>query len=223
MAGPRINQPLYIMLVVAILLNLLPWQTPAQTYAAPPARTNPAAPAQTALPASTPITTAINFAPGYYKALINNADQAAINNAAKSGGFLLADYGAFSLWKLPNAASPNGLTRSSNVQADPNFDQIGLRDGVVDTSQPVTPPSGGSTPSTNSVGAAAAQLWMVQFVGPVKPEWREKLQRLGVDPVIYMPSNAYVIWTTDSQINELNKQVANGNTELQWSGPYKPD
>lgn len=226
MPGPRINQPLYIMLVVAILLNLLPWQAPAQTYAAaatnsPNATPANAAPAQPPVQATKEITTPINFAPGYYKALINNADQAAINNAAKNGGFLLVDYGTFSLWKLPNPTGP--VKNNSGQAAGPDLDQIGLRDGKVDTSQPVTLPTPGSTPTKNGVGNNAQQLWLVQFVGPVKPEWLGKLQKLGVELVIYMPSNAYVIWATDSQIEQINRQVSSGNTELQWAGPYKPE
>src|SRR4051794_14416280 len=106
MPRPKVNPPFYVMLVIAMCLNLLPLQAPAQTYASssqanPPATPDPA------------ITPPLNFAPGYKKFIIDNADKVATGNAAKAGGFLLADYGPFSLWKIPGPPGQNGLQKTS--------------------------------------------------------------------------------------------------------------
>ncbi len=220
MLRPRVNQPLFILVIIAICLNLFPFQLPARTLAAGQAESTPLSTNQpgnnhAALAASPAITTGINFASGYHKTLIQNNNPAAIIGAAKGGGLLLADYGSFSLWKLPDAPGLNGLAQNSAVEKHDEFDRIGLRDGEIDTGKAV------DAPALNSQATGDPQLWLVQFVGPIKPEWLESLQSLGIDPVMYMPNNAYVIWADGQQLKQLNEQVATGATELQWAGPYQ--
>lgn len=223
MPTPRINRPLFIMLVMALCLNLLPIQAQAQNYisatqsqpaiAKTEAANRASNPAQPSM--QTPLPTGINFAPGYSKVLIDNADQAAVKNASKNGGILLADYGSFSLWKIPTSPGLNNLTPKSSVESHSEFDRIELRSGVIDTNQP--------SPALNGLTTSAPQLWLIQFVGPIKQEWLDRLAKSGIEPVMYMPNNAYVIWTDGNQLGQVGKQVNNGNTELQWSGPYKAD
>jgi subtilisin-like proprotein convertase family protein len=220
-----VNRPLFIMLVIALCLNLLPLPAPVQANAATPqgqptapkpdvnslpSQSNPVQPAiQTPLPAG------INFAPGYSKVLIDNADKTALNNAARNGGLMLVDYVSFSLWKIPASPGLNGLTPQSGIENHAEFDRIELRSGALDTNQ--------ASPAVAGLAALEPQLWLVQFVGPIKQEWLDRLAKLGIEVVIYMPSNAYVIWANSNQLGQVAKQVNSGNTELQWSGPYKPD
>ncbi len=55
---------------------------------------------------------------------------------------------------------------------------------------PVT--TGGRPPRVARTDAPA--LVLVQFVGPIKPEWLERLRGVGVRVVTYMAANAYVVW-----------------------------
>lgn len=224
MLKPSVNQPVYILLIITICLNLLPLQTQATSYTAPAitkletntTQTNPGPADSAQVITNTALPPGINFAPGYNKIRVDNTDRAALNNIAKNGGYLLADYGSFSLWKVSNKPGLNSLKQKSSVETLGEFDTIRVRSGTIDTKQP-------PSPGNNGLLAATSQFWIIQFFGPVKSEWLDRLKKLGVDPVMYLPSNAYVIWAGSSQIDQINKQVASGDTELQWAGPYKTD
>jgi Subtilase family/Purple acid Phosphatase, N-terminal domain len=45
---------------------------------------------------------------------------------------------------------------------------------------------------TRVVSAPATRLFVVQFQGPLKPEWRQQLRMLGVDLLRYVPDDAFV-------------------------------
>ncbi len=66
------------------------------------------------------------------------------------------------------------------------------------------------------------RLRLVQFNGPVKPQWLKQLQGVGdVKIVSYMPNNAYVVWldaAAESNLHSLT--VSNG--PVQWIGAYHP-
>jgi subtilisin-like proprotein convertase family protein len=206
-----------------LCFSLFPIQAQAVTYR--PASTNPqpqTAPLsqvnqppldanQSAFVSALP--TAINQAPGYRKVVVDNSDQASIATLAKNGSFLLADYGAFSLWKTPSTAALGPVLQKASVEVHSDFDEIGLRGGKIDT----------TLLSLNDARTTAPQLWLVQFIGPVKAEWVSRLEKSGVEFVIYMPNNAYVVWADGNQVAVIEKQVGLGNTELQWSGAYRPE
>lgn len=219
----RPTHMLYLLLVAVLCLSLFPIQAQAVTYR--PASTNPQPetapvsqvnqqpidPNQSALVSALP--TAINQAPGYRKVVVDNSDQASIATLAKNGSFLLADYGSFSLWKTPSTPALGPVLQKSSVEVHSDFDEIGLRGGKIDT----------NLLRLNDARTTAPQLWLVQFVGPVKADWGSRLEKSGVEFVIYMPNNAYVVWADGTQIAAIEKQVGLGNTELQWSGAYRPE
>jgi hypothetical protein len=51
----------------------------------------------------------------------------------------------------------------------------------------------GAVPTAAAFGAPTAQLVLVQFVGPVRDAWLDRLAATGARVVSYMPSNAYVV------------------------------
>lgn len=215
MPKSRINPPLFILLVFIFCFNLLPIQAQAQDRPAT-APTPPSAPGLAAFGVAanpTVLPAGINYAPGYSKIIIDNADGPALATAAQKGGLLLADYGGFSLWKLPATPATSVFGKSGQIEIHPEFDRIELRSGPVNTN---------TKPNVNEAKLTGPQLWLVQFVGPVKTAWLENLKKLGVEPVIYMPSNAYVVWADGPSLDKLNKLAQAGNSEIQWTGNYKP-
>ncbi len=44
--------------------------------------------------------------------------------------------------------------------------------------------------------------WLVQFIGPVKSEWLEALNAMGIVPVQYVPSHAYIVGARESEVRE---------------------
>lgn len=64
---------------------------------------------------------------------------------------------------------------------------------------------------------AHANYWLVQFVGPVKPEWGAAIRDLGGVLHDYVPENAYLVEMTAG----VKEAVARLNY-VNWVGPYQP-
>ena len=62
------------------------------------------------------------------------------------------------------------------------------------------------------------RLRLVQFKGPVKPQWLEQLQSVGdVKIVSHVPNNAYVVWLDAAAESNLHSLIAS-NGPVQWVG-----
>ena len=90
---------------------------------------------------------------------------------------------------------------------------IHLNAGDIDTSQAV--------PATSARALAAAttgsQLHLVQFDGPIQPEWVAQLEQDGYRIVNYIPDNAYLVYGGSTALKSLRSAA---NPHLQWEGAY---
>lgn len=150
------------------------------------------------------------------KIIVDARDTATLAVLPQQGGIMLADYGSFSLWRVPQTAAGTLRTRASVTYQD-DFDTIMLRGSAFDTR------SGAPAVSAKlrQQRVAGPQFWMVQFVGPIKAAWLEELRGLGLHPVSYMPNHAYVVWGNDTNLQQLEQRVPTSST-IQWTGPYHP-
>jgi len=71
----------------------------------------------------------------------------------------------------------------------------------------------GAASSLASRAGAGGGLEIVQFQGPLKPEWIEALRNDGRIPISYIPHNAYLVWTPDAA------SLGQSGLPLQWSEP----
>ena len=149
------------------------------------------------------------------KVLVDGSATATLKQLSTLNGQLLQDYGAFSLWIAPGAQAAS-LADQPGVSQPYDFDSIGLRGGAINTraGQPDVPAG------LREVAGRGPQFWMVQFAGPIKAEWLKQLEEAGLEVVIYMPSNAYVVWGAAPA--EKLTLLAAGNPMIQWSGAYHP-
>ncbi len=55
---------------------------------------------------------------------------------------------------------------------------------------------GRKSPSARSAAATGAgkQMRLIQFAGPIRPEWYKALVDTGVRIVTYIPNNAYLVY-----------------------------
>ena len=150
------------------------------------------------------------------KLILDNSDKQARLELIKNGATQLEDYGSFSLWKADKQVV-RSFTGRSSVSAPSDFDTIGLRAGSIDTSS--TQPNVPTKLSQSKI--SGKQLWLVQFYGPIKQDWRTQLEKLGVEFVIYMPNNAYVVWLDGNTLTQVEGWVGK-YAPLQWAGPYQP-
>ncbi len=115
-------------------------------------------------------------------------DTGTLKQLAQSGATLLADYDSFSLWRTSDAQKQAVAARRASRRTTIST-IIQLRGGTSINTVAGTPAVVASAQQTKSSGK---QLWMVQFVGPIKPAWLARLRKAGIEVVAYMPNNAYV-------------------------------
>jgi hypothetical protein len=151
--------------------------------------------------------------PDLQKVILEGDDPAARQALLDRGGRLIVDYGAFSLWLVPDQKGMAVAEAHPDVSVHPELDLLLLREATLDTR---TLASAGV-----SMAESGSQLTLVQFVGPVRDEWLADLEATGAQIVAYVPYNGYLVWADE----EARAQIANRVTErleYQWQGPYRP-
>src|SRR6267378_1838173 len=96
------------------------------------------------------------------------------------GGELIADYGSFQVLRAdePLAAAALG---DPKVELVTRHNNIALNTGPLDTTVPAV--QGLRVPAALTAGK---RLHLLQFAGPIKPEWRDALEKTGVEIVTYI-------------------------------------
>lgn len=155
--------------------------------------------------------------PARERVLVDAGDVDAQRDLARRGGAPLVDYGSFAMWTVP-AGLGSAEARALASPAPDEFRRIRLRAGDVLTD-----------PSDSSKGMAAGKGWrpeaglaLLQFIGPVKDEWREAVERTSARFVSYVPNNAYVLYLDDAAAVALAALAAK-YPPVQWIGPYRPE
>jgi len=151
--------------------------------------------------------------------IVVQANEAELRDSILSqGGSIIEDYGAFTLMSAPRASADSVGTQSvsgSSVRDDLNV--LLLRAGAFDTTE-------GEAVSANALGqpdSAEEQLYLVQFVGPIKKQWVTEL-RSYADIVSYIPNNAYLVRANASGLARINSLKSDGDNHVQWTGAFKP-
>jgi hypothetical protein len=131
------------------------------------------------------------------------------------GGKLIADYGGFQLIEADDSILTNLDTRRAEWQDD--FDEIKLNAKLLNTR------ASEILALRKSAGNfSGKRLHLVQFAGPVKPEWLAALEKHGARIVSYIPENAYLIYGDASAIAKM-QTWAGTNQFVQWEGDYADD
>lgn len=174
--------------------------------------------------------------PGALRKVIIPSDAAeALARARGAGAFEIADYDSFKLFVTDQATIDDGAESSYIVRDD--FNVLLLRSGAIDTSVDAASGSflglGGASGSELAERAAprfkgksgASELRLVQFVGPVKRAWLDRLRASGLELVAYVPNNGYLVRSDEAAINRLmmaNRAAARqGESFIQWEGPFE--
>lgn len=147
-------------------------------------------------------------------------DPALARTLVERGGKLVADYGGFQLIQADDSALTN--LDANRLENEDEFDSIKFNAAQLDTRaaeiQSLRKP----------VGAfAGKRLHLVQFVGPVKPEWRAALEQAlqpaaGARIVSYIPENAFLIYGDAAALGRMQSWAAT-NEFVQWEGDYADD
>ncbi len=66
------------------------------------------------------------------------------------------------------------------------------------------------------------RLRLIQFKGPVQPQWLDKVKAAGdVRVVSYIPNNSYVVWV-DASAEQKLRELKGPQGSIQWIGAYHP-
>jgi hypothetical protein len=131
------------------------------------------------------------------------------------GGKLVADYGSFQLIQADDPALTN--SESGQVEREDGFDAIKLNAGQLDTrAAEVRALRKSAGPFTGK------RLHLVQFAGPVKPEWRAALEETGARIISYLPENGYLVYGDAPALGRMQAWAATSDI-VQWEGAYADD
>ena len=128
---------------------------------------------------------------------------------------MIADYGGFQLIEADDSILTN--LDENRVERQDDFDEIRLNAKLLDTRaaeiRALRKPAG---------NFSGKRLHLVQFAGPIKPEWRAALEKHGARIVSYIPENAYLIYGDAGEIAKRHNW-AGTNQFVQWEGDYADD
>ncbi|MFO0972545.1 MAG: putative Ig domain-containing protein [Phycisphaerae bacterium] len=148
---------------------------------------------------------------GTVKVRIDRATSSSARPALPSTARVVDDFGAFTIVEEPADAPPAG------GEVLPLENLIQLNAGPIDTTLPAVRQM--QAPRGNFAGRA---LHLVQFAGPIKPEWFDDLSQTGVQIVTYIPSNAYLVYGDAGQLAAV-QALAAARPTVQWEGAYRDE
>ncbi|SET30373.1 S8 family serine peptidase [Stigmatella erecta] len=128
---------------------------------------------------------------------------------------VIGDYGSFKLVQADDQVL--SALPASSVELRDNYNEILLNAGVIHTATEHGQSLRGMRPLAFSKG-----LHIVQFAGPVKPEWYKELEKTGVRIVTYIPNNAYIVYGDAAALSKLDSHVR-ASRVIQWNGDYLND
>lgn len=144
------------------------------------------------------------------------ADQRLADELIVQGARLIADYGSFKLFDV-QAETAEKFSQFESVQERDEENLIQLNAGAFDALKAEAQQRRGRRASPSSGGPA---LHLIQFAGPVKPEWFQELLTTGVSVVSYLPNNAYLVYGDDRQLTRM-QSWAGRRGFVQWDGEYE--
>src|SRR5262249_13983659 len=125
------------------------------------------------------------------------------------GARLTGNYGAFKTFQVDSNMARAAQQKGAVLSDEDNL--ILLNSGAVDTSAQQAQSSGEAT--------AGKHMRLVQFPGPIQPEWFEALKATGVRIVSYIPNNTYLVYGSGMSLRSVST-LASTNAPVQWNGEY---
>jgi subtilisin-like proprotein convertase family protein len=143
---------------------------------------------------------------------ISVSDQKLVESLKAQGGRVIADYGSSVLLEASEAVA-NNLSSSQDAQIVDDNNLVLLNSGTIDTTTP-------DAQAMRSAGnGGGKQMRLVQFAGPIRPEWYKALGDTGVRIVTYIPNNAYLVYGEPLALQAVQR-LASSQSSIQWDGPY---
>jgi hypothetical protein len=148
-------------------------------------------------------------ATGRHKVQVN--DRALAQQMVAAGARLIVDYGSYQLYDAPDSMT--------NLPAD----KAELRDdynSILLSASRLNTTKAEIKALRKPMGSfAGKRMHLVQFAGPVKPDWRQSLLDTGVQIVDYIPQNTYLVYGDAASLAHV-QALAAAAPHVQWEGTY---
>ncbi len=132
----------------------------------------------------------------------------------RAGARLIADYGSYQLYDAP-ADLPSLPAESAELRDEYNL--IHLNAGELDTT------ASDVKAMSKTIGPfSGKRMHLVQFAGPVRPQWRKELLDAGVEIITYIPNNAYLVYGEAADLARVQGWAASA-PHVQWEGAYQDE
>jgi hypothetical protein len=149
--------------------------------------------------------------------IVQSTEPALRDSILADGGTVVEDYGAFVLMRASEVSADRvSLESTSGSSVRDDMNALLLRASPFDTlaGEPL------SAQSLGEADAASEQLYIVQFVGPVKKQWLSELKS-AAEIISYIPNNAYLVRADGNGLAGINRLRTEG-TFVQWTGAFRP-
>ncbi len=113
-------------------------------------------------------------------------------------------------------AAQAGMLRLGGTQFDPLAGQSSPTGKIATSAAPQTQTAG--TLDSNSASAVNDDYVIVQFDGPVLPQWRESLIQAGATVLDYVPDFAFIV-----RLAQDKQDMVRALAHVRWVGPYAAD
>jgi subtilisin-like proprotein convertase family protein len=188
---------IWLLLIVAALLLTLRWRTASHAALAQPAGGR--------------------YGSDRHKLRVTDARLA--RELVARGARIVGDYGSYQLLTA-DAATTQAAATNSAVELRDEENLILLNAGSIDTTQPAVQAQRGA--ASLSLAADGSAMHLVQFAGPIKPEWYDELAATGVQIVAYIPYHAYLVYGDSASLGRLQNGLAQASY-VQWDGAYQAE
>jgi uncharacterized repeat protein (TIGR01451 family) len=172
-----------------------------------------------ALPVATTANKAVSSSNADNKVVIYPAADEKIDQLKENGIRDVKNYGSYWLVEATDA-QVDQLTQLYGERAvnANRFNLIQLSDTTFDTlsGEPAVPTN------LREEDGAGKRLRLVQFRGPIAPEWMRQIKSVsGVQLISYVPNNAYLVFM-DAGTEKNLEQMRSPGGPIQWVGAYHP-
>ena len=155
-------------------------------------------------------------ATGKHKLRVTDPQQA--RELKRLGAKLVADYGSFQVFNADETIVRT-MSKARELTFADEDNLVLLNVGALDTTKEELQQQRGRAAN---LSGSESSLHLVQFAGPIKPNWIEELEATGVEIINYIPNNAYLVFGQEHELARLSNWAA--RTEyVQWDGEYKSE
>jgi hypothetical protein len=157
--------------------------------------------------------------PKLNKVMIEPGSGDSIAQLKQTGIARVDTYGSFWIVEATDAQTDAlKKTFGDRVSKANYLNKIELQSMTLDTTEPepVVPQA------LRQAASSGTRLRLVQFKGPIQPEWLDQVKAAGNARIVsYIPNNAYVVSLDQQAEDNLGKLMAPSGP-IQWVGPYHP-